>query len=90
MLVPRAISSSMSSSSASVRGASSTETSGQSNSAPASSAPVSDTLQIEIAPAARHLQAGRFDLADYPFKGPVSAAVVALVVGGVYLIGDLR
>ena len=33
----------------------------------------------ELAPAARNLGAGRFDLADYPDKGPVSAAVVALV-----------
>lgn len=40
---------------------------------------VESDFLAEIAPAARNLLEGRFDLADYPFKGPVSAAVVALV-----------
>jgi tetratricopeptide (TPR) repeat protein len=33
----------------------------------------------EIAPAAQHLAAGNLAVADYPFKGPVSAIVLALL-----------
>ncbi len=46
----------------------------------------------EIAPAARHLAAGDLDVADYPFKGPVSAVALALlhVITGLFGMGLFR
>lgn len=47
---------------------------------------VESDFLAEIAPAARHLAAGHLEVADYPFKGPVSAVVVAI---GNSLLGPL-
>jgi tetratricopeptide (TPR) repeat protein len=41
----------------------------------------------EIAPAAQHLAAGDLAVADYPFKGPVSAVVLALLHAVTGLLG---
>lgn len=47
---------------------------------------VESDFLAEIAPAARHLAAGQLHVADYPFKGPMSAVVLAI---GNVLLGPL-